>query len=539
MKVRQATYEVLRNLGIKIVFGNPGSSELPFLKDLPSDFRYILALHERVAAGMALGYAMAKGEAAFVNLHSIASVGNGMAAIVDAYYCHAPLIITAGQQDRRQILAEPFLVSRAVEVARPYVKWAYEPSRAEDVPAAIARGYYLAMQPPRGPVFISIPMDDWNRSCNATPVRRVSQVVLPDFKALDEIVEAINVSRKLALVLGSQIEEDRAWQVVVALAEHLSADVYEEPIPSRWSFPRTHFLFRGGLLPAQRPLAAQLADYDTIVVLGSPVFLYYACVPGDTITPGTKLFQITNSPIDASSALTGTSVVGDIGAAAEYIRIHGRKRFIVATERSSTAESAKGAPDSPLKPDYVFSVLKGLLPPNAIIAEECPSSKGALDRHIYLDQPGSFYSVRSGILGFGMPLALGLQIAHPERRVVCIVGDGSAQYSIQALWTAVQQNLPVIFILLRNGDYSALKSFCDFTKVGRNAPGMDIPGIDLVHLAQGYQMEAESISNPEALEAGLKRALAHNRPFLLSVDVTSDGLTCMGLDQSVNPPDYS
>jgi len=238
MTVREATYEVLRNLGINLVFGNPGSSELPFLKELPSDFRYVLALHERVAAGMALGYAMAKGEAAFVNLHSIASVGNGMSAIVDAYYCHAPLVITAGQQDRRQILAEPFLVSRAVEVARPYVKWAYEPSRAEDVPAAIARGYYLAMQPPRGPVFISIPMDDWNRSCQATPVRRVSQLVLPDFKALDEIVEAINVSRKLALVVGSQIEEDRAWQEVVALAEHLAADVYEEPIPSRWSFPR-------------------------------------------------------------------------------------------------------------------------------------------------------------------------------------------------------------------------------------------------------------------------------------------------------------
>jgi benzoylformate decarboxylase len=539
MTVRQATYEVLRNLGINLVFGNPGSNELPFLKELPSDFRYVLALHERVAAGMALGYAMAKGEAAFVNLHSIASVGNGMSAIVDAYYCHAPLVITAGQQDRRQILAEPFLVSRAVEVARPYVKWAYEPSRAEDVPVAIARGYYLAMQPPRGPVFISIPMDDWNRSCHVTPVRRVSQLVLPNFKALDEIVEAINVSRKLALVVGSQIEEDRAWQEVVALAEHLAADVYEEPIPSRWSFPRTHFLFRGGLLPAQKPLAAQLAGYDTIVVLGSPVFLYYAYVPGDTVTPGTRLFQMTNSPTDAASALTGTSVVGDIGSAAEYIRIHSRKRSEIATERSPTAESAKGAADSPLTPDEVFSVLNTLLPPNAIIAEECPSSKGALDRHIFLDQPGSFYSVRSGILGFGMPLALGLQIAHPNRRVICIVGDGSAQYSIQALWTAVQQNLSIVFIILRNGDYSALKSFCDFTRVGRNAPGMEIPGIDVVHLARGYQMQAESVSKPEALEAALKRALVHNGPFMLSVDVTSDGLTCMGLDQTVNPPDYS
>src|SRR5215470_19320825 len=162
------------------IFGNPGSTELPFLRDLPADFKYVLALHERSAAGMALGYAMASGNAAFVNLHSIASAGNGMSAIVDALYSHAPLVITTGQQDRRQLLAEPFLVSRATEVVRPYVKWVCEPLRPEDVPAAIARGYHLAMQPPMGPVFISIPMDDWNKPCARVIARRVSQSVSPD-----------------------------------------------------------------------------------------------------------------------------------------------------------------------------------------------------------------------------------------------------------------------------------------------------------------------------------------------------------------------
>src|SRR5712675_364254 len=150
--VREATYQLLRELGMNVIFGNPGSSELPFLKDFPSDFKYVLALHERAAAGVALGYAIAIGTSAFVNLHSIASVGNGLAAIIDAYYAHAPLVITTGQQDRRQVLAEPFLVSRAIEVVKPYVKWAYEPLHAQDVPAAIARGYYLANQPPKGPV---------------------------------------------------------------------------------------------------------------------------------------------------------------------------------------------------------------------------------------------------------------------------------------------------------------------------------------------------------------------------------------------------
>src|SRR5215472_16452295 len=182
--VREATYEVLRDLGMTKIFGNPGSSELPFLANMPGDFEYILGLHERAAAGMGLGYALGRGEAAFVNLHSIASAGNGLCALIDAYYLHAPLVVTTGQQDRRQIMSEPFLVSRAVDVVKPYVKWACEPLRAEDVPAAIARGYYLAVQPPRGPVFISIPMDDWNHACEPVPARAVNSSVAPDSLAL-------------------------------------------------------------------------------------------------------------------------------------------------------------------------------------------------------------------------------------------------------------------------------------------------------------------------------------------------------------------
>src|SRR5208282_3329486 len=409
---------------------------------------------------------------------------NGLSAIIDAHYCHAPLVITTGQQDRRQVLAEPFLVSRAVEVVKPYVKWAYEPLRAEDVPAAIARGYYLAMQPPMGPVFLSIPMDDWNHECQPTAAREVTQTMLPDPEALDEAVRALSSSRNPAIVAGSQIEEDRGWHEVIALAEHLNADVYQQPIPSRWTFPRTHRLFRGGLLPAQQPLADQLADYDTVLVLGAPVFLYYAYVPGSPVKPGTSLFQITNSPLDASAALAGTSIVGNLSAAAKYLRTHPRaKKLRVAPRRIDPAEPK---PEYPMTPAYLFSVLNRVLPRNAVISEECPSSKGDLDRYLMLDEPGSFYSVPNGILGFGLPAAVGLQMAHPDRRVVCPIGDGSIQYSIQALWSAVQQNLPVVIIVLRNGDYSALKAFCDFTQVGRNVPGMDLPGIDMVKIAQGY-----------------------------------------------------
>lgn len=534
--VREVTYEVLRDLGMTAIFGNPGSTELPFLRDFPADFKYFLGLHERVAAGMALGYAMGTGQAAFVNLHSIASAGNGLSAIVDACYGHVPLVITTGQQDRRQVMAEPFLVSRAVEVVRPYVKWACEPLLAQDVPAAIARGYHLAMQPPKGPVFISIPMDDWIHECPSPPVHKAAQTVLPDSGALDEVVSAINRCKNLAFVVGAQIEEDGAWLDVLALAQHLRADVYQQPIPPRWTFPRTHPQFRGGLLPAQQPLADQLAPYDVVVVLGAPVFLYYAYVPGDAVRPGTSLFQITNSPEHAASALAGTSIVGDLAAAARYLKLHSNARPPAASARSGNPPAPK--PEYPITPAYLFYMLNRVMPRDSIISEECPSSKGDLDLQLMLDQPGSFYSVPNGILGFGLPAAVGLQLAHKKRRVICPVGDGSLQYSVQALWSAVQYRAGVIFIVLRNSDYSALKGFCDFTRVGRNVPGMDLPGIDMVKIAQGYGMKAEEVDRPEDLEESLRNAFLSPEPRLLSVNVAKGGQKCMGMDQSVRPPNY-
>jgi len=179
-----------------------------------------------------------------------------------------------------------------------------------------------------------------------------------------------------------------------------------------------------------------------------------------------------------------------------------------------------------------------VMPTNAVIAEECPSSKGDLDRNIILNEPGSFYSVPNGVLGFGLPAAVGLQMALPGRRVFCPIGDGSIQYSVQALWSAVQNKAPVVFIVLRNGDYSALKGFCDFTQVGRNVPGMDIPGIDMVKIAQGYGMAAQQVDQPEELEPALKNAIASDAPSLISVNVAKGVQKTMGMDQSVNPPNY-
>ena len=160
--VKQATLDLLRAFGIKKVFGNPGSTELPFLSDWPDDIDYVLGLQEASVVGMADGYAQATRNAGFVNLHSAAGVGNALGNIYTAHRNQTPLVITAGQQARSILPLQAFLYAeRASEFPRPYVKFSVEPARAEDVPAAIARAYYVAMQPPCGPTFVSVPIDDW------------------------------------------------------------------------------------------------------------------------------------------------------------------------------------------------------------------------------------------------------------------------------------------------------------------------------------------------------------------------------------------
>src|SRR5829696_3870564 len=236
--VREVTYEILRSFGMTKMFGNPGSTELPFLKGFPEDFTYILGLHEGAVVGMADGYAQGTGRAAFVNLHTAAGLGNAGAAIMTAHHNRTPLVITAGQQDRRHLAHEPFLSGRLVEMAKPYVKWSHEPARAEDVPAAVARAYHTATQEPQGPVFVAIPMDDWEAEAPPLETRRVSQRTAASPEALERVASALLESRRPAIVVGDGAARSAAWHEVVALAEKLDAPVYNEPLSAHAPFPQ-------------------------------------------------------------------------------------------------------------------------------------------------------------------------------------------------------------------------------------------------------------------------------------------------------------
>src|SRR6059058_4773476 len=311
--VKQATLDLLRSFGIRRVFGNPGSTELPFLSDWPDDIDYVLALQEASVVGMADGYAQATRNAGFVNLHSGAGVGNALGNIYTAHRNQTPLVITAGQQARSILPLQAFLYAeRASEFPRPYVKYSVEPARAEDVPAAIARAYYVAMQPPCGPTFVSIPIDDWTRPTQPIEARRVSRELGPDPEAMKALVTALAASKRPALVVGPGVDRAGAVELMVRVAEKAKAAVWVSPFSARCSFSERHPQFAGFLHASPAQLSDALREHDVVVVIGAPVFTFHVEGHASIFDGATSIFQITDDPTAAAVSPFGVSIIATI-----------------------------------------------------------------------------------------------------------------------------------------------------------------------------------------------------------------------------------
>src|SRR5271163_3471920 len=319
LTVHDATFNLLRKLGLTTIFGNPGSTEQPFLKNFPPDFEYVLGLQEATAVAMADGFAQATGKPALLNLHTSAGTGHGMGNIMTAFHNKTPLIITAGQQTREMILCDPYLTNRdETLLPRPWVKWAYQPVRAQDVPGAIIRAYAIAVQPPAGPVYVSIPLDDWDQpALGEAVVRTVSSRCAPDPERLALFAERIKKSENPVLVYGPEIGRAGAWDAGVRFAERLKAPVYISPLTDRASFPQTHPQFHGMVPIAIGPLSKKLKGHDLIIVIGAQVFRYYPFIAGEYLPQGAELLQVTNDPYDAAAAVAGDSLLSDARLALE------------------------------------------------------------------------------------------------------------------------------------------------------------------------------------------------------------------------------
>jgi benzoylformate decarboxylase len=519
LTVKQATFELLRAFGIRKVFGNPGSTELPFLSDWPGDIDYVLGLQEASVVGMADGYAQATRNAGFVNLHSAAGVGNALGNIFTAHRNQTPLVIIAGQQARSILPLQPFLFAeRASEFPRPYVKFAVEPARAEDVPAAIARAYYVAMQPPCGPTFVSVPIDDWTRAAQAVEARSITRELSPDPDAIRGLADALAASQRPAFVVGPGVDRAEAVGLMVRLAEKTRAAVWVSPFSARCSFPETHPQFMGFLQASPGQLSEALRAHDLVIVVGAPVFTFHVEGEPKIFDGETSLFQITDDPDTAAVTPAGTSIIATMRPAlAALIEITGESER--AALKGRVLPPAPRASD-PIFAEFLLHSLAAAMPKDAVLVEEAPSHRPAMQNFMPMAGADSFYTMASGGLGHSLPAAVGIALARPSVRTVCLIGDGSAMYSIQALWTAAQRQLPLTVVVINNSGYGAMRSFSQVMQV-RNVPGLELPGIDFVKIAEGMGCEAARVTKSSELAAALNRALTHKGASMVEVMVDS------------------
>ncbi|UUR08303.1 benzoylformate decarboxylase [Sphingomonas glaciei] len=517
--VRQAVMELLERFGMTTIFGNPGSTELPMFRDFPEGFRYILGLQESVVVAMADGFAQASGAAALVNLHSSAGVGHAMGNLFTAYRNGTPLVITAGQQARSMLPYAPFLhAERATELPRPFVKWAIEPARAQDVPQAIAQAYQIAMQAPRGPTFVSIPIDDWEQPAQPVAVTRLSAKAAPDPQAMAEAAATIAKASRIAIVAGTGVASNSARDNLLALAERIDADVWIAPMAARNPFPEDHRLFRG-FLPASREAIVQRLDgADCILVLGAPVFTYHVEGSGPFVPPGAALIQIGDDPAEAARVPEGIAIVADLAHA-----LNALAGLAPARPQGSSVRRDQPAPPPPnvLTDTLLMSRLAALRPAGIAVVEEAPSTRGPMHDHLPMLAGDEFHTCASGGLGHALPAAVGVALARPDRPVLCLLGDGSAMYAIQGIWSAGHYTADVRFVIVNNGGYAALDQFGAL--FGLEAVGSKMPGIDFVALAKAQGVPGECVSDPGDLDRALTALFAGAGPRLLEVIVARGG----------------
>jgi benzoylformate decarboxylase len=507
------------------MFGNPGSTELPMLHDFPGDFTYVLGLQEAVVVGMADGYAQASGRPTLVNLHTAPGLGNAMGAIFNAQANKSPLVITAGQQVRAMVTLQANLTNRdATRLPHPFVKWSYEPPRAQDVPLALGRAAHMSTLPPRGPTFVSIPMDDWSAEVDDGDVRHAIERTVTgragaDPETVKKLAERLGAAKSPAMVAGPDLDAGGGWEPAVALAERLRMPVWATPAPGggRIGFPEGHPNFRGTLPPAIGPLGQMLEGHDLVLVAGSSVFPYYPYIPGPLLPEGTSLVAITSDPDEAARAPMGDAIVADVKLTLEAL-------LEAVPEAEREALEPLGAPEAPpesdpLSPSTVHAALGDAMPDDGIVVLESPSSTMALRNQLRLSRPGSYYFGAGGGLGFGLAGAVGVQLAEPDRPVVCVIGEGSVQYAVTAFWSAVAYRVPVTFLVLRNEEYAILKWFADNEQV-EGAPGLDLKALNTAEIADGYGVESRRVSGLDELRDALSDGIAADHPKLIEVGVT-------------------
>jgi benzoylformate decarboxylase len=545
---RSAFLSLLEDEGVQHLFGNPGTTELPVmdaLKDHPQ-IQYVMGMQESVVVGMADGYARASGKLAACNVHVAPGLGNAMGALYNANWFGSPVLITAGQQEQGHGLMEPLLYGPLVAMATPLVKWAVEVTRLEDLPRIVRRAAKLALTPPTGPVFISLPGDILNTQAaiELGHPTRIETATRPTDATLDALAARVLKAKNPVIVAGHEVATSNALAEAARFAELLGAPVYQQTVPYGAHFLSEHPTFMGALSRVQAEVRDVLEPYDLMICLGADVLRMSVFSTVDPLPRDLRIMQIglldwemgKNYPTETAvradvkeTLRVLNTVLQDKQGEADCSKAQARLAAIsnhnwTASRNLLRARLVGEKSTVPIEPDQLMLRLVDALPADVIIVEEAISSARALLRLWPLRRHDDYFGLSSGGIGFAAAGVIGVHLAHPTRPIVAIIGDGSVMYSIQALWTAANLSLPIVYVITNNRSYRILKERLVAFHGNNNFVGMDInePAIDFVSLAQSMGVTAERVTEIEDVGPAMSRALGSGGPYLLDV-IVADG----------------
>ena len=545
---RHAFLEVLYQEGVEYIFGNPGTTELPLIDALVDrpDFKYILALQESVAVGMADGYAQASGKVGVLNLHVSPGLGNALGVLYDSWRMKTPLLVTAGQQDQRYQLSEPVLWSELIPLMRTYAKWTWEPRSIKDLVTATRRALKVAMTPPTGMVFLSLPMDVlygegetelWTTPSTPTRLRA-------DRAALEQAATVLLRAKNPVIVVGDDVGASDALAEAAAVAELLGARVFSDTFPGRTDFPSAHPLYQGILVRSQPAVRAILEQADLMFALGAEVFPFSLPSEVEPVPASLAIVHMHSDPWEVGKNYPArVGVIGDLKASlpelAQLIRERqtptqreeARRRAERAAQDKQTAHeslkslAAEVSNRSPIPAAVLMQTIADTVPAETIIVDESITSGATLRDFLVRNTADSFYGMRGGGLGWGLPATIGVKLAKPDRPVLGIIGDGSTLYVNQALWTAAHYRIPVVWLVCNNAQYMILKrrlhAYGGAAAKAETYIGLDMtdPEVDFLALARAMGVHGVRADTSDAVSKALGEAMSRNGPTLIDVPI--------------------
>ncbi len=549
-----AFLDLLAGFGVRHIFGNPGTTEMPLNDALVGDrrFQYILGLQEVPVLAMADGLAMATGGLGVVNLHISCGLGNAMGMLYNAYREGTPLLVTAGQQDRRLMFEEPILYGQMVEVTRPWTKWSHEVQRVEDLPSAVRRAVQAALTPPTGPVFLSLPVDvqmEDAASLDLSPTRLPNTRTRPPLESIQQSSELLLAARNPAILAGSRVTERGAMAALVGLTEALGAPVITESgtTHGRPAFPSSHPLSGGGLPLWSPDVRERLREYDVLLIVGMDLLRQYIYFePARAIPEHIKLIHLDEDPRQIGKNYpVEVGVIGDIQESLNQLLIRIRDRAsseFAQSVRERTAEHV-AKHDAvierlhrqvdaerdirPLTPLGLMGTLAEILPPDVAVVEEAVTTTNTtFERLGALKNTTGYFGHRGWALGWGLGVSIGVKLAWPDRPVLALLGEGAAAYGIQGLWSAARYQVPVVFVICNNAQYQILKLCGRSMNLPQAAAekfeGVDLvgPELDYLALARGFGVEAHRITEPDELASRVSAAFRGEKPILFDVPIS-------------------